>query len=289
MKNHWWILGLCCLVIAVIVLLAASLHDVTFEPAQRFATAPSSPTQFRLPPLEIPSDTPVWKILLLWLAFVVNMVLFFLLLPPEVRKRILRQMISFALGTLMLLLALRYRAIRLPGTQEERMGMAGNATPGIVDALPVPTFQAPRVTPWLAFAVGLVILWALLFAGWILYRWWRRSRSDGSVALAAIAGIARNSLDELAAGRQWGDVIIEAYARMTDVVSRQRGLHRMPATTPREFADRLTGAGLPAGSVDGLTRLFESVRYGGHSSTHEDVREAQHCLESILHACGAET
>src|SRR5512135_1523399 len=96
-------------VVAVIALiaLASSLHDVTFQPGRPFGTDVTSPGPFVLPPLTVPPETPLWKILLFWALAVVNIIMFFWLLPPEVRKRLLRQVLGFAVGVLALILALR--------------------------------------------------------------------------------------------------------------------------------------------------------------------------------------
>jgi hypothetical protein len=73
---------------------------------------------------------------------------------------------------------------------------------------------------------------------------------------------------------------------MNAVVSDTRGLPRPEAATPREYALRLEGAGLPGEAVNRLTRLFESVRYGARKSDQSDINEAVACLNSILQACG---
>jgi Domain of unknown function (DUF4129) len=281
------ILLLCVLVMAMILVLAASMHDVRFEPGRSLDSAPTSRTS--VPPLTLPirADTPIWKIVVLWLAFVLNLVLFFLLLPPEVRKRILRQVISFAIGVLVLLFALRYQVLQVPALLLDPQAPSDSAVQQPGAAADIAPFQRPEVTPWVTFLISLAVLWAALLALWLAYRWWRRKQAMGSASLAAIADIARSSLDELASGRQWGDVVIETYARMSDAVNTQRGLQRGATMTAREFADHLAHAGLPADSVGGLTRLFEGVRYGGRASSERDVREAVACLESILRACGA--
>jgi hypothetical protein len=89
----------------------------------------------------MPSDTPLWKILLLWLAFVINLALFFFLLPPEARKRILRQVISFALGMLALLMALRYRLIRLPEIAAAPTEAAGSGLSQLAVDAPLQSFR----------------------------------------------------------------------------------------------------------------------------------------------------
>ena len=289
MNRRSSILILCFIVIVVVGVLAASLHDVHFEPGRPIAVPSGPQSPISLPPLDVPSDTPVWKVLLLWLVFVVNLALFFLLLPPEARKRILRQVISFALGMLALLMALRYRVLKLPEIASSPTESAGSGISQLGAGAAMQSFQQPQVTPWMTYLISLAALWALLIVGWLSYRWWRRRLSDVDISLSSIADIARSSLDDLASGGQWGDVVIETYARMSDAVRLRRGLQRGAATTAREFAGRLTKAGLPADSVAGLTRLFESVRYGERASSERDKREAVACLESILRACGAST
>jgi hypothetical protein len=106
------------------------------------------------------------------------------------------------------------------------------------------------------------------------------------VVLDDLALIAQSSLDDLAAGYDWDDVIVNCYARMSEAVSRRRGLVRKEAMTPAEFARRLEQAGLPSDPVRRLTRLFESVRYGARKSNQKEINEAVSCLTAILHHCG---
>jgi hypothetical protein len=96
-------------------------------------------------------------------------------------------------------------------------------------------------------------------------------------------------LKDLSAGRDWDDTVIRCYARMSEAVDQERGLHRQQAMTPQEFASRLEQAGLPSEPVRRLTRLFEKARYGGRKSSREDVNEAVTCLTAILHAVGAQS
>ncbi len=288
MNRRSMILMLCIIVLMILGILAASLHDVQFAPGRSLAAAARSQTPFSFSPLEIRSDTPVWKILLLWLAFVANLIIFFFLLPPEARKRILRQLVSFSVGLLVLLLALRYRVLQLPELAANPAEPAGAGVSQLAGGASIEPFQRPTLAPWIIYAVSLAALWVVFIVAWVTYRWWRRSQVDRGPSLAAIGGIARSSLDELASGRPWRDVVIEAYTRMSETVRVRRGLQRGTSTTAREFAARLTQAGLPSESVVGLTHLFETVRYGDRTPTERDMRAAVVCLELIVQACGAE-
>ncbi len=287
MNPKRWLLLLSIIVLLALAVLASSLHDVKFQPAR---TLPHRPFFF-VPLLPFPADeiasVPLWKIILIWATFFIAIVLFIYLLPPEIRKRLIRQFISFALGILMLVIAFHFRLIELPKfnfgpSQSDQAGSGTNSS------LDVPVFQPPAVTPWMTYLISFGILFALLFVTWLIYRWWTRERIPSS-SLEEIARIAQSSLDDLASGRDWDDVIIQSYIQMGEAVNAKRGLRRAEAMTPREFADRLEHAGLPADAVKRLTRLFESVRYGARKSSQSDIDDAVACLNSILRACGAAT
>ncbi len=276
----------CLLALVAVLILASSLHDVHFELGRSL----SNPAPVR-PPVSLDAidkfqQIPLWKIVLFWAAFLINLILFFSLLPPELRKRVLRQVIRFALGVLALLIALRYRILQLPALISGPVDPQASAS--FVDAnLATQPFHPPELTPWTTYLVSLGLVLALLTLTWAGYRWWVGQRARRVFMLDEIGAIARSSLEDLASGREWGDVVIRSYMRMSEAVGARRGLYRPEAMTPREFAERLEHAGLPAGDVRRLTQLFESVRYGTRESSPSDVGEAVACLDSILRACGA--
>jgi uncharacterized protein DUF4129 len=286
MSGRLWILVLCICIVAAVAGLASSLHDVRFQPGRPFAMEGQSATIPSLTITETITKPPLWKVLLFWLAFVINLILFVYLLPPDVRKRILRQMLSLAVGMLAILMALRYRLIQLPSFEGEPAQQGtGNATATSGAGAP-PVFTPPHITAWLTFLISFAVLSIVLLLSWVAYRWWIRANRRGSSELDLLGSIAQASLGQIASGHDWGDVIIQSYVQMSEAVSRQRGLERSHAATPREFAERLEQAGLPAQAVQRLTRLFEAVRYGARTSSQSDVSEAVACLNSILQACG---
>ncbi|MGE5248689.1 MAG: DUF4129 domain-containing protein [Bacteroidota bacterium] len=288
MSRRLLLLVLSLVIIAAVVVLASSLHNVHFAPGRSvpFETAASGPP----PPIlssDTISNTPLWKIVLVWLVFVINLILFIFLMPPEARKRILRQVINFALTALAILLALRYRLIQLPLLASKPVEPTNQTAVRGASSEPLPSFQPPHMAPWWVFLISFLVLAGVLTLLWLAYRWWMRSTSTRSMSdLDAIGAIAESSLGEIAAGRDWGDVIIQSYVRMSEAVSARRGLERAAAMTPREFAGRLEQAGLPAQAVSRLTRLFEAARYGSRASSQADINEAVACLNSILQACG---
>lgn len=287
MNTRMWAFAACLVVLVMVILLAPSLGAVRFEAARPIAFWARSERPFVLPALGIPEDTPLWKVLGLWLAIVVNLALVLLLLSPELRRRVLQQLVRFALGALLFLLLLKYRVLQWPQTELDPVA-AGRAAPSVPSpAVDVEPFQPPEVATWITYAVSLLVLWLVFLACFLVYRAWQRHRSRRLTTINDIAGIAKASLADLEKGRHWNDVVIEVYARMNEAVWRDRGVHRESSATPREFAARLARTGLPASSVEELTRLFERVRYGGSASDEGSGQRAAACLESILNACKA--
>lgn len=287
MKRKGWILLFSLLALAALAMLASSLHNVHFEPGRQILSPKNSDSGLLAPLTDTQSvNAPLWKIILLWVLFILVSILFFYLLPPEVRKRVLLQTIRFALTAIAIIFALKNRLIDLPNLNSGEPAQGSSLLlngPSNADA---PVFQPPVMAPWVIYLISIGVTLALLILTWAAYRFWSRFRARQISPLETIARVARTSLDDLAAGHDWGDVIVESYVRMSEAVSTRRGLARTEAMTPREFAARLERAGLPANAVSRLTRLFESVRYGAHQSSQADVNEAVACLNSILQACG---
>jgi hypothetical protein len=285
MKGRWWVLVACATTALILVLLASSLDSLAFEPGRPFAIDGDTWRPVFVPDLRVSEDEPLWKVIAFWLALVVNTVIVLLLLSPELRRRALRQLLRVGMGLLSFLLLVHYGILQLPQFRPflpSEASATGGSTPESVE---VAVFRQPALSPWFAFALALIVIWLLFLAGYLIYRLWTRQRDRQTVGSGAIAKIARSSLAELAAGHEWGDVVIEAYARMQEAVRIGRGLRRDSSSTPREFAARLSGARLPASAVDELTRLFEVARYGGRPTDGSARRRAAACLESILEAC----
>lgn len=287
MLRRAHILWLCLLVVGTIMLLASSLHDVRFEPGLSFSSAAAARTPAILPELQRLPATPAWRIVLFWAAVVADLVLFLFLLPTELRKRIMRQLMGLALGLLLLVLAMHFRILQLPILFGENGPGSPPDGPMAGSQLPLPIFEAPSVPSWIAYGVSLLGLWALGLLAWFMSRRWNGLAARQRSPLGRIEAIAQASLSDIADGRRWTDVVLQAYSSMVAAAEAQRGVRRHFAATPREFADRLTGAGLPAEAVAGLTRLFESVRYGDKAASKLDEAQAVSYLTSILRACGA--
>ena len=269
------------LAILVIIFLIASLGSLEFKPAKSFAyiqeNAPNSP-----------GGLPSWN------GFVYVIVIFFalliiliILLPPDQRKKFLIRLAWLVLtGVIIALIISRINlATSFQPTQE-------NPGEGAVTVVPVPTgtpvpavtpsiFVPPQVSSWTSYFVALgILLIVVVLWGWIL---WRRRKKGAPYD--ALAEIARSTLDDIEAGRDWGDAILNSYFRMTRVVADWRGIRRGLSMTPAEFADYLVSAHLPGEAVYPLTALFERVRYGDKHSTRKEIQEAVDSLNAILDYC----
>jgi hypothetical protein len=288
-ENRRLIVLLAALALGALTILAISLNGVPFREAERFDRG----TEAVPPPVasinQIQTEMPIWKqFVALTLLFLLS-ILVLMLISPKWRKRLLVmlvRMLVWAVGI--------YILFTNPVFSEMLSGIVGrnalrpkdNVSPN-ESLTPMPVFEPPQVSSTFSYLLSFVFALLLLAVVWGLYGGWKKYMLlNTRKPLADIAQIARSSLDDLSAGRNSSDVIINCYLRMSDVVSSKRHLQREIAMTPLEFAEHLEQAGLPSDAVRRLTRLFEGVRYGDRKSPPKDVNEAVSCLQTILHYCG---
>ncbi len=287
MIRRRWILLFSFPALIALILLASGLHQLHFQSGRPLPDL--LPTVMQLP-LDLPQSAvpiPLWKILFLWGVILATMALILLLLSPEARKRILKQLLRFTLTAVLIYWVLRIYVQRFAGLNLNQ-NQPADASLGTTHLAGTSlTFQPPQMPPWVIFLVSFGVLLLLVLLAWLGYRWWSRSHGRRpSGTLEEIASIARSSIRDIHAGRDWGDVIIQSYIRMGEAVDRTRGLQRQESMTPREFAESLQRSGLPMEAVLRLTRLFEAARYGSHPAGQPEINEAVACLNSILFACG---
>ena len=281
-ENKRLVLLLGILALGALTLLAISLNGVPFREGQHFSL--NATTEYKFAPVELNEawvKVPIWKQLLVWFLLGLLVVLIGLLLSPKTRWRVLMIIIrvGFTIWALYFLFKRGVFGFNIFGV--------GNAPASQDTTVPLPAFEPPQVSPTFSYMISFAVALAWLAVIWVLYRGWQRYLSiKDKKPLGEIAKIARSSLNDLNAGRNSSDVIINCYLRMSDVVSDKRHLHREAAMTPHEFALHLEQAGLPGDALTRLTRLFEGVRYGARKSGPQDVNEAVSCLTTILHYCG---
>jgi hypothetical protein len=283
-ENKRLVLSFAVLALGALTILAVSLNQVPFREGEHFTREETAQLELSADDMsQIWAEVPLWKQLVIWLLISLMVVLVGLLLSPEMRKRFFLLMIRVAFTAWGIYFLLRNYGDRLFGLP--RIGMQA-AQEGPESGSPPPVFAPPEISPTLSYLISFAFALLWLAVLWGLYRGWKRYQLlNSKKPLDEIAKIARSSLDDLSAGRNSSDVIINCYLRMSDVVSK-RQLQREIAMTPHEFALRLERAGLPGDAVTRLTRIFEAVRYGDRKSTPRDVTEAVNCLKIILNYCG---
>ena len=286
-SSKIWIVILSLMALGALTMLAIGLGSVSFRDGQAFGRNEAE-TVTNLPGDAIQNvlDAP-WQSQLTVLSLTLIMFLLIsLLLSAEARKRLLRFLLRFSLTVLALYILIK----RYPNALAQfRFGQFQSLEAPLPEAghAPVPVFTPPQSQSWLVYIISFGIGLFLVFVAWRVYRAWKELNGlDADSSKVRIAHIVRSSLNDLSAGRESTDVILNCYYRMSDVVSSARNIKRHDSMTPGEFASRLESAGLPSDSVRTLTRLFEAVRYGGHKSNPRMIDEAVTCLTSILQFCG---
>ena len=147
-------------------------------------------------------------------------------------------------------------------------------------------FQPQEVPPTWSYIITFFVLLALGALIWWIWRKFIKSQQEEEFSLKKISQIAKNSLDNLADGAEWENVVIYSYVEMGKVVSERRGISRESEMTPNEFSTQLITAGIPKNPVLRLTRLFERVRYSTHNAGEDEINEAMVCLDEIASAFG---
>jgi hypothetical protein len=281
------ILILAALALAALTVLAISLNEVPLKEGQRFSQ-PSEGTKIINPQELIKTwlEIPWWRQAALWVLIFLLVVLVGYLLPPELRKLLIRRFIRLAITFWAILYFFENYSHLIPALNIDPVELPSRESSS-AQTVAAPLFVPSEISPTFSYLISFGVALLLLVIGWALYRGWQKYMAlSNQKPLDEIARIARSSLKDLSSGMDSSDVIINCYLRMSDVVSNKRQLHRAIAMTPHEFALRLEQAGLPADAVKRLTRLFEAVRYGDRKSGPNDVKEAVGCLTTILHYCG---
>jgi Domain of unknown function (DUF4129) len=277
-KTALIIIGL--LSILVLTFIAAGMENLEFKPGVPFVSGgEASGGTITVGELKIPLE----RVFFFFFAFLIALsILALIVMPPRQRRKVLLFMAVLLLGLVLYgFLTDQRRQVEPPKIPAEQPSFGEVPEVMVTPELTgIPAqFIPPAVTPWISYAVALVVTLAGSFVLWFLLI---RRRSQ---ALPSLEEIAQSAVDDLQAGRDWGRTVEGTYLRMVDTVSRKRDLKRNAHITPAEFAIILERSGLPVDAVRRLTSLFERVRYGGKRSTQQDIEEAVSCLKEIAAAC----
>ena len=267
-----------------LMILAGSLSQIELSPGETFnwssllkgsAFNPESATT------ELgdeASQLPGSLVILFWLGLIAAFIYAFFS-----AKHRYRALTALAMVTVFLFLR------RIVGHRiTELQGTAVNAVPFEVEPassapLPQPPAYITDPPDWIIWVIGgVVILLLVAVAFYVLYL--RRQKEPDPQQL--FVQEAEQALQELDAGGDVKDVVLRCYAQMEGVMRQSQDIKRQQSMTPREFEDQLAMAGFGDEHIGRLVRLFEEVRYGGHSSGNRAEREARDCLSAIVASYG---
>ena len=284
-RNRIFIIFLALVGILAIGALASGIRGMEFrEPDPFYFEWPANSGASFQTLVQQVEAIPLEQVIMLWAAIILLTVLIILLLNPRYRWKIIMAVIRMALVFIMLIWVLKTVARNIALSLFAQSAILQNSNLAI-DKSKLPAYNPPTDIPWVSYSISLAIAMGILFLVWWFWNLGARPRSRE--IRQNIADIARQTLNEIAEGGDFGDTVTTCYFRMNDAVSTRRGLQRREGTTPSEFAARLEAAGLPGEPVLRLTRLFEVVRYGAGKPGAGETQEAVTCLHAIIEACGA--
>jgi hypothetical protein len=282
-RRQGFLLFYLCAAIGALIVLAASLPQLTFRPGRKFIlngdqltdTSSSAPAASWGDPGFFPLLLPA--IVLVVLGYVVLTLIF----SAKLRWQLL-QRIAQVLLVVLLFYLITSRLIGTPAPLPPSQPAADSLPPPQTPTgEPLPAFLA-QPAPWLVALVSLILA-ALLIAG--IWYFWRRSRP----AANPVTVLAQAAIESIEAGDDVQSVVLRCYLEMSQVLGQQRGIERGRAMTPREFAQHLAASGVRDEHIQQLTRLFESARYGAQPPSSRDERAAVECLTAIVQAYGGAT
>jgi hypothetical protein len=277
-----WIILLALVALIVLVILSSGLNRMTFDSPRLVGFEDI----FNFSKIVNEKDVPAssWLRNLIMGMLLVLFLLFLGPIRPQTSKDLIKTLLRFTFFAFVTMLVLARFAQTSPLLNGEILPVT--AVPGS-NAEPQP-FSPPDVGAQSEFWITslLVIVMggiAIVVFNRLIDRWLGPKKG-----LDEIAAIAHSTLNDLSGTTVSKNTIIRCYIRMNSAVNKYRGITRGAAMTPAEFALYLENAGLPRSDIQGLTRVFERVRYGKQNISPDDIKEAKQCLTSILMACKAQ-
>jgi Na+-transporting methylmalonyl-CoA/oxaloacetate decarboxylase gamma subunit len=279
--------GLPIVVLALLVLLAASISHVSFV-GTRYGP-PAEPSEessstLRTSPQDGQGLAPLIEqiIAVTALAVVLLTIVVSLLRPRflwEALKRALPAALWFAA---ILLILLRWRD--RPFFREPKGAPAGVGTAPAAPDQPFPTLEQVHVPSWATFLFVLGVLLVIGVTIVVVWRLWRaRTRTT---PIEELADLTRRYAQELRYGAPVHETILRCYREMCQLLSERFHLEISRAMTAREFEKRLAQLGVLEEHIVRLSRLFEWARYSPARPTPEQEREALQLLEEITQIYG---
>ncbi|MEA3441343.1 MAG: DUF4129 domain-containing protein [Chloroflexota bacterium] len=221
-------------------------------------------------------------ILLIVLLVVLPFILFILIMifAPKARKRAIRDFTIVILWAGLLFFINRLETSEQQEINEEGVSETVEKNLPTIQQVLAPLPEINTDSPnWLVYIIGFLVMLALLGVVYYLYR--RSKTGEETEDADLLAAEASHTLDKIHSGADFRNAILRCYDQMCKILLNERGLNRQRWMTAREFERRLLQAGLPESPVEGLTQLFEYVRYGGNEPDKNQENQAVDCLSAI--------
>ncbi len=215
--------------VVAILLLAAGLAQVRFTPGEPFSLARAQ--QSTPPPMGVSAElSPAMRMLLrVWFILTLTLLpfsVFYLLLSPEARKRIIPNLIVF--GVFMLIMSSLGKQVGQMLGENGVLGGLGDMT-GLTEggASVQPVEFSSSAPSWLVIAISFVVaVIVVALGGSLIYALLRnrsRRRSEEALPLVRIAEEAESALTAIAAGGDLRDTVIRCYVEMSRTVRAAAG------------------------------------------------------------------
>ncbi|MEA3441855.1 MAG: DUF4129 domain-containing protein [Chloroflexota bacterium] len=223
----------------------------------------------------IPILLIVLLVLLPFILFILIMIFF-----PKARKRAIRDLTVVILWAALLFFINRLETSERQEKFEEGVSETVEKNLPTIQQVQAPLPEINTDSPdWLVFIIGFLVM--LVVLGVIYFLYWRSKTGEETEESDLLAAEASHTLDKIHSGADFRNAILRCYDQMCKILLNERGLHRQRWMTAREFERRLLQAGLPESPVEGLTQLFEYVRYGGNEPNKTQENQAVDCLSAI--------
>jgi len=282
-RGNIVIMGALVCALAALVLLVSGLGTVELQPGRPFPLrvifGSGSRMAFDSGSVRSPSFAFV-PIILVWV--VMPLLLVYLLLSPQARREFIKRVLRWTAITILVMIAAHYWRMGILRRSETAAADDRSVRPEELPRLPEMPDYITTPPQWFIIVVSLVLAGILVASAWWIIR---RRRPRVGEPLVEIAQGAEEALAEIRAGGNLRDTVMRCYDEMSRVLQ-ARGISRQNSMTPREFEQQLTSLGVRDEHVRGLTRLFESVRYGQHKAGASEEEQAVASLQAIVQGYG---
>lgn len=264
------------LVVLITILIAANLPRVEFQPGMPLPRLETG--QLVAAPVEaapyVSVSTPTFILVLIGLVLSGAALYTAYQLLQGVDWRLILVVLRYLLIVSLVIGCLIFMIMLFPGPR-----VAVPAQIPIPTSTPEPVVTSPlgSAPPSLLWLVGLGLL-----VSTVLAVVWMFKPSRQAPALQLVGWEAEKALQALITGTDLKDVIVHCYRQMSLAMKQEQGIEREDFMTTGEFETILESAGIPHEPIHQLTRLFESVRYGGQQPGAAEEQKALRCLEAII-------